>query len=182
MTFVEPRSPRAMSAVAHLPGVMDVEPIRSVPVRLRAGHRSRTLAITGLPETPRLNRIVSRSGRVMSLPADGLVLSTMLGRHPRRLAGRPAAGRGARGHAVRAAGPGRRRSSTTASGSRPTCGSTRFSAMLREGGVDHRRRRDARPGRDRPFLRGREGAAGGRRRGPDARSRSRTSARRWRRT
>jgi putative ABC transport system permease protein len=59
---------------------MDVEPIRSVPVRLRAGHRSRTLALTGLPETPRLNRIVSRSGAVMSLPPDGLVLSTVLGR------------------------------------------------------------------------------------------------------
>jgi putative ABC transport system permease protein len=80
VTFVEPRSPRAISSVEHLPGVMDVEPIRSVPVRLRAGHRSRTLAITGLPQTPRLNRIVSRNGRVMSLPADGLVLSAMLGR------------------------------------------------------------------------------------------------------
>jgi putative ABC transport system permease protein len=80
VTFVEPRSPRAMSSVEHLPGVMDVEPIRSVPVRLRAGHRSRTLAITGLPQTPRLNRIVSRNGLVVSLPADGLVLSTMLGR------------------------------------------------------------------------------------------------------
>jgi putative ABC transport system permease protein len=80
VTFVEPRSPRAMSSVEHLPGVMDVEPIRSVPVRLRAGHRSRTLALTGLPETPRLNRIVDRGGDVMSLPADGLVFSTMLGR------------------------------------------------------------------------------------------------------
>jgi putative ABC transport system permease protein len=80
LSFVEPRSPRALSSVAHLPGVMDIEPIRSVPVRLREGHRSRTLALTGLPETPHLNRIVSRSGQVLSLPADGLVLSTMLGR------------------------------------------------------------------------------------------------------
>jgi putative ABC transport system permease protein len=80
VSFVEPRSPRALSSVEHLPGVMDIEPIRSVPVRLRAGHRSRTLALTGLPETPRLNRIVSRSGDVLSLPADGLVFSTMLGR------------------------------------------------------------------------------------------------------
>jgi putative ABC transport system permease protein len=80
VTFVEPRSPRAMSSVERLPGVMDVEPIRSVPVRLRAGPRSRTLALTGLPETPRLNRIVNRNGAVVSLPADGLVLSTMLGR------------------------------------------------------------------------------------------------------
>jgi putative ABC transport system permease protein len=80
VTFVEPRSPRAMASVQHLPGVMDVEPVRSVPVRLRAGHRSRTLAITGLPEEPRLNRVVSRNGRVLALPADGLVFSTMLGR------------------------------------------------------------------------------------------------------
>lgn len=80
VTFVEPRSPRALSSVAHLPGVMDVEPVRSVPVRLRAGYRSRTLALTGLPETPRLNRIVNRRGRVTSLPAEGLVLSAMLGR------------------------------------------------------------------------------------------------------
>jgi HlyD family secretion protein len=41
---------------------MDVEPIRAVPVRMRAGHRSRTLAITGLPSTPRLNRVVDREG------------------------------------------------------------------------------------------------------------------------
>jgi putative ABC transport system permease protein len=80
VTFVEPRSPRALIAVEHLPGVMDVEPIRSVPARLRVGSRSRVLAITGLPETPHLDRIVSRSGRVMSLPPDGLVLSAMLGR------------------------------------------------------------------------------------------------------
>jgi len=80
VTFVEPRSPRAMFSVTHLPGVMDIEPVRSVPVRLRAGHRSRTLALTGLPEEPRLNRVVSRSGRVLALPADGLVFSAMLGR------------------------------------------------------------------------------------------------------
>ena len=69
-----------MSSVAGLPGVMDVEPVRSVPVRLRGGHRSRTLALTGLPETPRLNRVVNRSGRVTALPPEGLVLSAMLGR------------------------------------------------------------------------------------------------------
>jgi len=80
VTFVEPRSPRAMFSVKHLPGVMDIEPVRSVPVRLRAGHRSRTLALTGLPGEPRLNRVVSRSGRVLALPADGLVFSAALGR------------------------------------------------------------------------------------------------------
>ena len=80
ISFVEPRPPRAVAAVRHLPGVIDLEPIRTAPVRLRAGHRSRTLAITGLPSTPRLQRVADRTGRAMSLPPDGLVLSRMLAR------------------------------------------------------------------------------------------------------
>jgi putative ABC transport system permease protein len=78
VSFVEPRPGRTLFELAHLPGVMDVEPIRVVPVRLRAGHRSRTLAITGLPTSPRLNRVVDRGGVPKSLPADGLVLSKRL--------------------------------------------------------------------------------------------------------
>ncbi len=78
ITFVEPRTGRALYAVEHLPGVMDVEPMRSVPVRIRAGSRSRTLAITGMPRSTELNRVIDRSGRVISLPPDGLVLSKML--------------------------------------------------------------------------------------------------------
>ena len=78
VSFVEPRPARTLFAIARLPGVMDVEPIRTVPVRLRAGHRSRTLAITGLPARQQLNRVVDRHGDPKSLPADGLLLSSML--------------------------------------------------------------------------------------------------------
>jgi putative ABC transport system permease protein len=79
VTLVQPRSARAVHAVAHLPGVMEVEPMRTVPVRLRAGQRTRTLAITGLPAVPRLNRIVNRHGDALTLPAEGLLISRMLG-------------------------------------------------------------------------------------------------------
>jgi putative ABC transport system permease protein len=79
VSFVEPRSAGATFAVERLPGVMDVEPMRAVPVRLRAGNRSRTLAIMGLPPVPHLNRVVGRDGRAFALPAEGLVLSKMLG-------------------------------------------------------------------------------------------------------
>jgi putative ABC transport system permease protein len=79
LSFVEPRSGSARYEIERLPGVIDLEPMRSVPVRLRSGNRSRTLAITGLPETPHLNRIVDRAGRSLSLPPHGLVLSKMLG-------------------------------------------------------------------------------------------------------
>jgi putative ABC transport system permease protein len=79
VTFVEPRSARAVHEVEHMPGVMDVEATRTVPVRFRAGQRTRTLAITGLPGNPALNRVVDRSGQVLTLPASGLVLSKKLG-------------------------------------------------------------------------------------------------------
>ena len=78
VSFVEPRSAAALFSLARLPGVLDVEPMRTVPVRLRAGHRSRTLVITGLSPDPHLNRVVDRSGDPKSLPLDGLVLSKML--------------------------------------------------------------------------------------------------------
>lgn len=79
VNLVEPRSMRALYEVAHITGVMDVEPMRSVPARLVAGTHSRTLGITGLPEAPTLNRIVDRSGNVQTLPPNGLVLSKILG-------------------------------------------------------------------------------------------------------
>jgi putative ABC transport system permease protein len=77
--FVEPRGGEARFDVERLPGVMDLEPMRSVAVRFRSGHRTRTLAITGLPESPHLNRVVDREGHAVTLPPDGLVLSKMLG-------------------------------------------------------------------------------------------------------
>lgn len=79
VTFADPRSGRAAYEIARLPGVMDVELMRSVPVRLRAGHRSRTLAITGLPAAPQLNRVVDRDRGARTLPEEGVVLSKMLG-------------------------------------------------------------------------------------------------------
>lgn len=78
VSFVEPRSSAAMHAVARLPGVMSVEPMRMVPARLRAGTRSRTLALTGLNPDPDLNRVVDQQGRPRTLPPEGMVLSIAL--------------------------------------------------------------------------------------------------------
>jgi putative ABC transport system permease protein len=79
LTFVEPRPGRVIHDVAHLPGVQQVEAARVVPARLRAGTRSRTLAMTGLPEDPHLSRVIDRRRGPIALGADGLVLSQMLG-------------------------------------------------------------------------------------------------------
>lgn len=78
VTFVEPASSEAADEVDRLPGVVRAEMFRTVPARLRAGPRSRSVAITGLPGAPALNRIVSGAHRVVRLPESGLVLSTAL--------------------------------------------------------------------------------------------------------
>ncbi|MGQ0736727.1 MAG: ABC transporter permease [Acidobacteriota bacterium] len=78
VAFVRPRSAQALHDIRHLPGVMHVEPTRVAPARLRAGHRERTLAITGLPAEPTLTQIIDRRAGPTSLPPHGLVLSAML--------------------------------------------------------------------------------------------------------
>jgi putative ABC transport system permease protein len=78
VTFVEPVSSAATSELAHLPGVLNVEPFRAVPVRLRRGTRVRSAAILGLPDPSRLRRIVDGMSHVTDLPPAGLVLSAKL--------------------------------------------------------------------------------------------------------
>ncbi len=79
VSFATPRSAGALHDLTRLPGVLEVEPARVVPVRLRAGHRVRTLALAGAVTAPRLQRVIDRHGQVQTLPRDGLVLSALLG-------------------------------------------------------------------------------------------------------
>lgn len=78
VNFVEPRSAAALHEVTRLPGVMLAEPTRGLPVRLRVGHRSRRVAIVGLPAGADLRRVVDSDYRVRALPPDGVVLSRKL--------------------------------------------------------------------------------------------------------
>ena len=79
LALVQPRGRDALYDIRHLPGVLDAEPIRAVPARLRAGARVRTLAVTGLPAAPRLNRVVDMKGHAVEVLPSGLVLSRALG-------------------------------------------------------------------------------------------------------
>jgi putative ABC transport system permease protein len=78
VTFTEARGAESLHAIARLPGVLAVEPLRSVPARVRAGHRQRNLAITGVPATPRLRRVLDSQARPIRLPPAGVVLSKAL--------------------------------------------------------------------------------------------------------
>jgi len=78
VNFVLPASNRSLYEMERLPGVIQAEPTRAVPARLRAGHRSRIVSIQGLVADPELNRVVDAQGGPMRLPPGGLVLSLKL--------------------------------------------------------------------------------------------------------
>jgi putative ABC transport system permease protein len=78
VNFVEPRSDAARHALARMPGVIAVEPVRSVAARVRAGHRERYLAITGVNPAARLRRVVDANGHEVRLTPSGVVLSKTL--------------------------------------------------------------------------------------------------------
>ena len=79
VTFVEPASADAVFELQRLPGVMQVETLRAVPVDIRHGHLSRRTAITGLVPDPQLNRVVNASLDPVPLAPEGLVMSRSLG-------------------------------------------------------------------------------------------------------
>lgn len=78
VNFVEPRSSAALHEITRLPGVMLGEASRSVPVRLRSGHRYRQTVVLGLRNDDQLTRVVDISHRRLHLPPQGLVISKKL--------------------------------------------------------------------------------------------------------
>lgn len=84
--YAEALSAGARFEAARLPGVVDAEPFRFTPVRLRFGHRQRRTGIMGLAPESRLRALVDIEYRRVPLPPEGLVLSAKLAR---RLGARP---------------------------------------------------------------------------------------------
>jgi putative ABC transport system permease protein len=80
IVFNEPRSPRALYDLAHLPGVMQVEPFRSVPARLRFEHRSHRTGLMGLSPEGDLRRVVNTNLNPVPIPPEGVVLTSTLAR------------------------------------------------------------------------------------------------------
>jgi putative ABC transport system permease protein len=78
VSFIEPRPGRTAYELEELPGVLAVEPFRSVPVRLRSGPRSKRMGLQGLVSEPRLHRLIDEQLQPVALPEDGLVLGDWL--------------------------------------------------------------------------------------------------------
>lgn len=74
INFTEDKHASALQAVERLPGVLRAEPYRQVSVRLRNGHLSRKLSITGKPADMDLSRVLDADFAPVTLPSTGLVV------------------------------------------------------------------------------------------------------------
>ncbi|HKB60951.1 MAG TPA: FtsX-like permease family protein [Gallionellaceae bacterium] len=79
VTFHDPRGSRAIYDLRQLPGVLRAEPFRAAAVRLRYGHRSKQVELTGLTPGGELRQIVDSHLQVLQLPSDGILITKKLG-------------------------------------------------------------------------------------------------------
>jgi putative ABC transport system permease protein len=71
LTFREHCSASALHDVLHLEGVRAAEPFRSIPIRVRHGHRSKRLGLMGLEAQPQLFRVVNDKNQSVEFPEGG---------------------------------------------------------------------------------------------------------------
>ncbi len=78
LSFSRSLHPDAARQAARLPGVMRAEPFRITAVRLGSGHRSRRLALSGLPRDGQLAKTLDRRLEPVLPPPHGLMISGRL--------------------------------------------------------------------------------------------------------
>ncbi len=78
VVFHDPLPARARYEIERLPGVMESEPFRAVPVRLRFEHRTHRVALMGLEPGARLHRLIGRNLQPYEVPPEGMLLTTKL--------------------------------------------------------------------------------------------------------
>ncbi|HWL63586.1 MAG TPA: FtsX-like permease family protein [Steroidobacteraceae bacterium] len=78
LAFSEAADDSILRDVAHLPGVLRVEPLRTAEVVFEAGSRRERNSISGVPEGASLNRLLDSSLVAVTARRDGLTLSENL--------------------------------------------------------------------------------------------------------
>lgn len=78
VAFYEARAPSVRHELARLPGVTRVEGIHTTTARVRHVHRSKRVAVFGLPSGGELQRVIDIRRNEIPLPAEGVVLSLSL--------------------------------------------------------------------------------------------------------
>lgn len=79
VTMVEPTSAASLAELASLPGVKYTQPFRTVPARIRSGHKTHRTVIQGVAPEGDLYRLLDQDFRPRALPPQGLVLTDFLG-------------------------------------------------------------------------------------------------------
>jgi putative ABC transport system permease protein len=78
VSFIEKRPKDLIHQMAHMPGVLVVEPNREVPVRIRNANIERRIMISGRQRDADLSRIIDVNLHNVVLPESGLAISDML--------------------------------------------------------------------------------------------------------
>jgi putative ABC transport system permease protein len=79
VSFNEPTSRKALFDLQSMEGIEYGEVFRTVPVRLKRGHRTYRTAIQGLQRKGDLHRMLDSNLNVITLPPEGIVLTDYLG-------------------------------------------------------------------------------------------------------
>jgi putative ABC transport system permease protein len=80
VAFSEAADEAILRDLAHLPGVLKVEPVRTADVVFEAGSRRERDSVSGVPERAELNRLLDLDIRQVTIRGDGLTLSGTLAR------------------------------------------------------------------------------------------------------
>jgi putative ABC transport system permease protein len=80
VAFAETTSRRAIYELKELPGVHHAETFRTVPAKLKFGHRSFKTVINGIEPDSRLHLLLNTNLQTISLPPSGIVLTDHLGK------------------------------------------------------------------------------------------------------
>lgn len=78
VSFIHPLSNRVVFDLKSIDGIIEVEPIRTVPVVFRNGVNSYRGEVNGLVENPRLNRALNKDTKPIPLQKGGIILATSL--------------------------------------------------------------------------------------------------------
>ncbi|MFN0196394.1 MAG: ABC transporter permease [Planctomycetaceae bacterium] len=78
LTFREAIQGSVWHEIRHLPGVIDGQPMRSTPTRIRFEHRYRRVAIMGMEPGTDMFRVLDENGQTWKFSGDGLVMSEKL--------------------------------------------------------------------------------------------------------
>ncbi|MCG8312424.1 MAG: ABC transporter permease [Pseudomonadales bacterium] len=78
VVFNNPVTDKTLGSLQHLPGVWYAEGKRSVPIRLRHGHRTYRTSLQGLPDSRHLQAVLDTDLQPVDMPHEGVLVNAQL--------------------------------------------------------------------------------------------------------